>query len=207
MLTAAVRNLHRAHPGQFQTDVRTSADALWENNPNLTRLREGEPGVDLLDMHYPLVHQSSQRPYHFIHGCIQYLEQRLRVPIPVTRFQGDLYLAEKLLPAALTDFGIRDGFWIVMAGGKYDFTTKWWSGYQQVVDHFRGVIQFVQCGEAGHWHPPLDGVINLVGKTSRSSSIGTIARRWRTASGFTIRTPSTSCGAGPAPATPRRWPP
>jgi hypothetical protein len=32
MLTAAVRDLHRAPPGQFQTDVRTSADALWENN-------------------------------------------------------------------------------------------------------------------------------------------------------------------------------
>ncbi len=168
MLTAAVRDLHRAHPGQFQTDMRTSADALWENNPNLTRLREGEPGVNLLDMHYPLIDQSSQRPYHFIHGYVQYLEQQLRLPIPVTRFQGDVYLAEqeKLLPAGLADFGIRDGFWIVVAGGKYDFTYKWWSGYQKVVDHFRGVIQFVQCGEVGHWHPPLDGVINLIGKTS-----------------------------------------
>ena len=32
MLTAAVRDLHAAAPGQFQTDVRTSAPALWENN-------------------------------------------------------------------------------------------------------------------------------------------------------------------------------
>src|ERR1700730_14404909 len=101
MLTAAVRDLHRAHPGQFQTDVRTSADALWENNPHLTRLREGEAGVQLFDMHYPLVHQSSQRPYHFIHGYVQYLEQQLRLSIPVTRFQGDVHLAEpeKQLPA------------------------------------------------------------------------------------------------------------
>ena len=29
MLTAAVRDLHAACPGQFVTDVRTSADALW----------------------------------------------------------------------------------------------------------------------------------------------------------------------------------
>jgi hypothetical protein len=35
-----------------------------------------------------------------------------------------------------------------------------------VVDHFRGRIHFVQCGEAGHWHPPLQGVINLVGRTN-----------------------------------------
>jgi len=54
-----------------------------------------------------------------------------------------------------------------MAGGKYDFTAKWWNpaAYQQVVDHFRGRIQFVQCGEGGHWHPPREGVISLVGKT------------------------------------------
>jgi ADP-heptose:LPS heptosyltransferase len=170
MLTAAVRDLHRAHPGQYQTDVRTSADALWENNPNLTRLREGEPGVEQLDMHYPLVHQSSQRPYHFIHGYAQFLEQHLQVQIPITRFQADIHLAEheKLLPAGLADHGIHEGFWIVVGGGKKDFTAKWWNpaSYQKVIDHFQGAIQFVQCGEAGHWHPPLDGVINLVGKTS-----------------------------------------
>ena len=45
ILTAAVRNLHAAAPGQFQTDVRTSAPALWENNPHLTPLREGHTVV------------------------------------------------------------------------------------------------------------------------------------------------------------------
>ncbi len=49
MLTAAVRDLHQAHLGQFQTDVRTSADALWQNNPYLTRLQEGAAGVETLD--------------------------------------------------------------------------------------------------------------------------------------------------------------
>ena len=116
MLTAAVRDLHRAHPGEFQTDVRSSVDALWENNPNITRLRENEPGVQLLEMHYPLIHQSSQRPYHFIHGYVQYLEEQLKVAIPVTRFQGDIHLTEeeKQLPAGLANLGIREGFWIVI---------------------------------------------------------------------------------------------
>ena len=65
------------------------------------------------------------------------------------------------------ELGFRGRFWIMMAGGKFDFTAKWWNPawYQRVVDHFRGRIQFVQCGEAQHWHPQLDGVINLVGKT------------------------------------------
>ena len=170
MLTAAVRDLHAACPGQFQTDVRTSADAIWENNPHITPLKENEPGVRTLDVHYPLVHRSNQRPYHFIHGYAQFLEQQLEVSIPVTRFYGDVYLTEeeKTRPSVFDELGIAEGFWILVAGGKYDFTAKWWDPqrFQAVVDHFRGRIQFVQCGEAGHWHPRLDGVVDLVGKTS-----------------------------------------
>jgi ADP-heptose:LPS heptosyltransferase len=63
----------------------------------------------------------------------------------------------------------HDGpFWIIVAGGKQDFTAKWWNplSYQKVVDHFQGKIQFVQCGAARDWHPALTGVINLVGQTS-----------------------------------------
>jgi hypothetical protein len=30
MLTPAARDSHRAHPGKFLTDVRTSAGQLWE---------------------------------------------------------------------------------------------------------------------------------------------------------------------------------
>jgi FkbM family methyltransferase len=170
MLTAAVRDLHRAHGGAFVTDIRTGARALWENNPYITPLSEAEPDVQQLDMHYPLIHESGRRPYHFLHGYVQYLEQQLGVHIPVTRFQGDIHLteAENAMPPALAARGIQSTFWIIVAGGKYDFTTKWWNpqSYQQVVDHFRGVLQFVQCGQAGHWHPRLEGVVDLVGKTS-----------------------------------------
>ena len=57
--------------------------------------------------------------------------------------------------------------WIIVSGGKFDYTCKWWDPrrWQEVVDHFRGRILFVQVGEAGHAHPPLDGVIDLRGKT------------------------------------------
>jgi ADP-heptose:LPS heptosyltransferase len=170
MLTAAVRDLHAAAPGQFQTDVRTACPALWENNPHLTPLREGEPGVEVLDMHYPLIHQSNERPYHFLHGYPQYLESRLGLRLPVTRFCGDLHLSaqEKQAPVPGAEQGVPERFWIVVAGGKYDFTAKWWdpASFQKVVAHFRGQITFVQTGEAGHWHPPLEGVVNLVGKTT-----------------------------------------
>jgi ADP-heptose:LPS heptosyltransferase len=170
MLTAAVRDLHLAFPGQYQTDVRTSASAIWEHNPYLTPLNECDANVEILDMHYPLVHSSNTRPYHFIHGFPQYLEQKLGVRIPLTAFHGDIHLSDLERERLPSQLGITNNqrFWIIVAGGKYDFTAKWWNpgSYQAVVDYFRGKIQFVQCGESGHWHPRLKGVIDLVGRTS-----------------------------------------
>ncbi len=169
MLTAAVRDLHAAHPGRFQTDVRTSARELWDGNPHLTPLEEGDPAVRSLTMHYPLIHQSNQTSLHFIQGYLQYLETQLGVPVPLTRFCGDLYLddAEKA-DRIIAGSELPEHYWVVLAGGKYDFTAKWWNpaSYQGVVDHFRGKIDFVQCGASGHWHPELQGVLNLVGRTS-----------------------------------------
>ena len=44
---------------------------------------------------------------------------------------------------------------------------KWWDivRWQQVVDHFRGKILFVQVGDTSHNHRPLRGVLDLRGKT------------------------------------------
>jgi Glycosyltransferase family 9 (heptosyltransferase) len=171
MMTAAVRDLHLAHPGRFRTDVRTSAGAIWENNPHITPLDEADPAVTAIAMHYDLIHQSNEGAYHFIHGYVRHLEQELGLSIPVTKFRGDIHLSdeEKSWMSQVEEeaIGWHDDFWIIVAGGKYDYTAKWWepSRFQRVVDHFRGRIQFVQCGEEGHWHPRLNGVIDLVGKT------------------------------------------
>ncbi|MEQ8789851.1 MAG: glycosyltransferase family 9 protein [Pirellulaceae bacterium] len=169
MMTAAVRDLCLAHGRKYQVDVRTSAAELWENNPHLTRLSERRRGVETIDMQYPLIHQSNTRPFHFIHAYTQFLEERLGCRIPVTKFHGDIHLSdlEKSWMSQVEELDFRGRFWIIIAGGKHDFTAKWWNprSYQQVVDRFLGRIQFVQCGEPGHWHPPLKNVINFVGKT------------------------------------------
>ncbi len=171
MMTAAVRDLHIAHPGAFRTDVRTPAEQIWENNPYITRLGDDEPGVEVIDMQYDLIHRSNDAPFHFIHGFAQHLERTLGVAVPLTKFRGDIHLGpmEKAWVNQVQEEPIawNNDFWIIMAGGKYDFTAKWWdpTRYQRVVDHFAGRIQFVQCGEASHWHNRLNGVIDLVGKT------------------------------------------
>lgn len=171
MLTAAVRDLHRCHPGEFITDVRTSCPDLWQNNPLLTPLDEQAPDVTVLDCHYPLIHRSNQEPRHFLDGFVEFLNEQLGLRIRVTAFKGDLYIsqAEK---DWFSEIEAREGkaqpFWLFASGGKFDFTAKWWDAarYQQVIDHFRGRIQFVQVGEDHHHHPALDGVIDLRGQTA-----------------------------------------
>jgi hypothetical protein len=171
MLTAAVRDLHRAHPGEFLTDVRTSCPALWEHNPHLTPLDENDADVQVVDCHYPLIHQSNTTPAHFLHGFPAYLNQSLGLRIRVTDFRGDIHLSdgEKSWTARVADTDAASvPYWLLVSGGKFDYTIKWWDHdrYQQVVDHFRGRIQFVQVGEAGHHHPPLRSVVDLRGQTS-----------------------------------------
>jgi hypothetical protein len=168
MLTAAVRDLHRLYPGEFITDVRTPCSDLWLHNPWITPLEESGTGVEWLECHYPLIQQSNQSALHFIHGYMEFLSERLGVRLRPTVFGGDLHLAEgeKRLPFRLDEFNCAGlPLWVVCAGGKYDFTIKWWNWrrYQAVVDHFRGRLFFVQVGEKGHYHPPLKGVFDLRG--------------------------------------------
>lgn len=170
MLTAAVRDLHRAYPGQFLTDVRTSCPALWENNPYITEVADEDEGARIITCKYPLIHQSNQRPYHFIHGFHRHLGDELGLTIEPTEFRGHVVISdqEKGWMSQIEErAGIDMPFWVIVAGGKNDFTIKWWQTqrFQEVVDHFRGKLTFVQVGEQGHTHPALNGVIDLRGKT------------------------------------------
>jgi ADP-heptose:LPS heptosyltransferase len=170
MLTAAVRDLHRTFPGRFLTDVRTTCLPLWEHNPHVTPLADDDPSARVIDCHYPLINTCNDGTHHFIHGFTQYLGEQLGVRIEPGSFKGDIHLApeEKQWMSQVQEItGEEIPFWIIVAGGKQDFTIKWWdtARWQQVVDHFRGQILFVQAGEAGHVHPPLRGVLDLRGKT------------------------------------------
>jgi hypothetical protein len=171
MLTAAVRDLHRSHPGKFVTDVRTPCPALWENNPHLTPLRDDDPDAGRIECQYPLIHKSNSGPWHFIHGYTQFLAEKLGVEIQPTDFKGDIHLAKKeeAWMSQVREITREEvPFWIVNAGGKFDFTAKWWehARYQAVVEHFRGRVLFVQVGEKRHRHPALRGVLDLRGKTN-----------------------------------------
>jgi ADP-heptose:LPS heptosyltransferase len=170
LLTAAVRDLHKCYPGEYLTDVRTPFPAIWEHNPYLTPLSPEDPGVEEIECSYPLINRCNHAPYHCLHGFIEFLNERLALKIKPTAFQGDIHLSaqENAWYSQVHELA-REAipFWIVAAGGKYDVTIKWWetARYQEVVNHFRGRIQFVQVGAVGDHHPKLEGVIDLRGRT------------------------------------------
>lgn len=171
MMTAAVRDLHACYHGQFITDVRTSCAEIWQNNPYLTTLDEDDPSVQVIQCSYQhMIDRCNWTPHHCLHGYIEFLSKTLGLSIRPTLFRGDIHLSptEKFWASQVTEIIGKDiPFWIVVAGGKYDVTIKWWPTrrFQAVIDHFRGRIQFVQVGAKEHYHPKLDGVIDLRGKT------------------------------------------
>ena len=172
MLTAAVRDLHRAYPNRFITDAQTTCMELWENNPYITPLDPTQDRVTIIQCHYPMINCANQWAYHFIHGFTDYLNRIMSLSIRVTDFKGDLYFSpEELARPSIVEqkLGQKVPYWIMVAGGKWDVTIKWWehSRFQEVVDRCAGRILFVQVGEKGrHFHPPLRNVLDLRGQTS-----------------------------------------
>jgi hypothetical protein len=177
MLTAAVRDLHACHPGRFVTDVRTSCPDLWLNNPHLTPLAEDDPDVQVVDCHYPLIDRINTVPYHFLHGFVEYLNDTLELQIKPMQFKGDLHLSEAEMDwfKRVEDArGRVPRYWLFASGGKFDYTTKWWSPsrYQQVVEHFHGRLDFVQVGEGAITIRPSSTSSTCAGRRRCGSSPG-----------------------------------
>ncbi|MBI3417902.1 MAG: hypothetical protein HY043_21625 [Verrucomicrobia bacterium] len=171
LLTAAVRDLHKTFPRAFAMDVRTGFAELWANNPYLTPLDDYDPAVSVVQCEMPLVDRSHESACHCLHGFVDFFNRYLGTSIKPTQFKGDLHLtrSEKTRRSQVHELvGADVPFWIISAGGKLDYTIKLWEAarYQEVVDHFRGRIQFIQVGDAAHFHPKLKGVIDLRGKTT-----------------------------------------
>lgn len=171
VMSAAIRDLHKAHPGKYLTDIRTSANILWENSPYITKIDDKDPEAETIQMEYPLIHNSNEGAYPFIHGFSQFLESKLNIKIPITKYAGDIHIsnAENSWFSAIYEIVGKDiPYWVIDAGHKRDFTAKQWGfqNWQSLVTICKD-ITFVQIGHQDHVHPELKGknVINLVGKT------------------------------------------
>ena len=186
MITATVRDLHKAYPGQFITDMRTSCDVIWQYNPYVTRLGGAEidkaaaeardtqkvierDGITYIPMMYPDVNRSNQSSHHYIEAFNHYLEPILNLKLELSEFKPEIYMGPDELRwmSQVSGVGVHEEFWLVNTGGKWDYTAKWPNPYtlQKVIDHFRGKLLFVQIGDKDNWQPQLTNVVDFVGMT------------------------------------------
>lgn len=179
MLTAAVRELKQHYP-YFQIDIDTPYPELWYNNPYITKLSwskdlatdEIKTTTDLtiINCSYTEAINKSKRPYHFIHGYCQDLENKLNIKIRMKKASGSIYLSkeEKESDFLKEKVGWEKPYWVFNAGAKSDIETKRYNPAfsQEIINHFKDKIQFVQIGNIFDWHLPLKNTINLIGKTS-----------------------------------------
>ncbi len=167
MLTSAIRDLHLAHPGRFVTDAETTCHQVWDHNPYIQSFDRTE-SYRYLNIGYPPYSHRELKPEHLSTRYHGKLGEALGVQIPVTRKSPEIYLSgEEKSPEFPRSLGLRKPYWVLIAGAKYDTTTKWWNPayYQKVVDQLDGQIDFVQCGNSSDWHVPIRGAVNMVGQT------------------------------------------
>lgn len=175
VMTAALECLHEQYPGQYVTAVDCGSMAVYEHNPHVTAMNEEETaGAERIQMEYPLIHKCCERPIHFLQGYVDFLADKLSIPLKLTINRGRLYFSREereWMSQVEETTGRSTRYWVVNAGVKPDFSTKSWGtdNYQALVDHFSGRILFVQVGEECH-NPPskrLRGTVDLVGKTDQ----------------------------------------
>jgi len=191
VMTNAIRDLHKAYPGKYQTEVRTPCNPIFENNPYCTKLNYDEAeyqkkeselhkgdkdghtfamgDILVIDMQYPLIHRSGAVGAHFCEGHRDFLETVLGYKIPQTELTPEIYLTQterEWLSPIVTKTSFHGKYWLINAGGKGDFTLKQYPYYQEVVDLLKDKVQFIQIGQLEHNHPALNGVIDLRGKTN-----------------------------------------
>lgn len=121
VMTNVLRDLHKAYPGKYLTDVRTPCNEIFEHNPYITKLqyseskytvlnsmfatgkRDNEPprnhiemldDVAVIDMMYPAIHQSGTSGWHFSQGHRAFLEEALGIKIPQTELRPEIYLSQ-----------------------------------------------------------------------------------------------------------------
>jgi len=166
ILTAVIRDLHKCYPGVFTTDVRTPFPEFWEHNPYITRTTGT---FEIVECETLLLRKRDNATQHVIRDSINYYNEKLGLQIQPTLLKGDIHLSneEKLWSSQAKEIvGEEMPFWIIVAGDNEPHSVRRWESnkFQQVINHFRGKIQFVQIGEPSH--PRLKNVIELLGKVN-----------------------------------------
>jgi len=174
LMTALVRDIHRAYPGEYEIKVDTNFTNVWWNNPHVTTFEEaGLPRPTKITVEWgDAIKWNAYAKYggrkemkHILAWYHYDFERKTGLKVPVTDPKPDLHLDAQEIKRR-----IQGRYWIILSGGKLDLTTKHWHAHraQETVDKLAAMgIHCVQVGavHTNHVHPPLKNTTNLIGKT------------------------------------------
>lgn len=170
-LTGAIYSLRRQYVDQYQVAVDCAYPELLEHNPDVVPLARARlEGWEEVPAGYDLVNHANQLAVHMMEGYCRSLGHYLGKEVPLLTNRPAVYLSSQercQRPPVEEILGRRTRYWVVNAGRKSDYTAKYWgrAHFQEVVDRLQGQVLFVQVGHRDHYHPPLQNVVNRVGKT------------------------------------------
>jgi hypothetical protein len=182
VFTGVVREWFRAHSGLgLPVSLGVPVPEVWRHNPRVILRRRPPEGATTIEFDGDYSAGANERGRHMAHGFAEVLARVLGTRFPVTDVCGEIFLssAERRRPSPVAEaVGEEIPYWIICNGGKFDRTVKWWPDehYQAVVHALRGRVQFVQVGGRRHYHPRLEGTLDLRGWTDVRSLIRLVHR-------------------------------
>jgi ADP-heptose:LPS heptosyltransferase/GT2 family glycosyltransferase len=185
LLTALVRDIQLAYPGQYQITVNTNWTNVWWNNPHIVRadaetLSQAihvEVGWgDAIKWNSYAKYADRREMKHILAWYHYDFERKTGIHVPVTKPRPDLHMSEQELPPR-----IKGRYWVILSGGKLDLTAKHWHAHraQEVVDKL--LARGIHCVQAGathtnHIHPPLQNTTDMLGKTENVRDLWNVIR-------------------------------
>lgn len=170
VMTAVVRDIYKAYSDTFDIGVETSFTELWNNNPYIIKLKDKRLGAAVYNLSYgDGIQKAGKEPIHFLRAFHDDFEKKSGMKLPLTEPRPDIHLSEDEKNNRMVD----GRYWVVLSGGKSDFTTKHprFFDIQDAVSVLGGMgIKFVQVGaqtgKPASLHRTLAGAVDLRGKTS-----------------------------------------
>lgn len=170
VLSAAIRSLHLSYPSRYRVWVDVSYPAVFKHSPDVVTTGDlVPPGAKVIEVSYPLINESNSINCHFMYAYTKDLGEKLGIPLELKTNRPHLFLGEEeKSDAILKKLKIQKPFFVINAGFKQDYPTKFWGqhNYQELVHRCIGDVAFVQVGDANGHHPLLQDVYHAYGRTT-----------------------------------------
>jgi ADP-heptose:LPS heptosyltransferase len=173
-LTALVRDIALTYP-DATIGVRSDLPEIWANNPFVKQFEpDSIPGLERVVLDYVKVQKNARfgetQPCHLVRAFHLDFQAQTGLEVPLLVPRPNIHLSYD----EITNRPMSEPYWVVIAGGKLDFTVKHWvqTRFQEVIDRYPDRrVKFVQLGGVSdascqHRHIALPGAVDQIGRTT-----------------------------------------